>query len=293
MAVKGKWFRAGTAGTSADGREIKDQWLIDIAENYDRKEREASVFLDHIRYYGNYGTVCGVQLRKDEKDRNTLWLQIEPTPDLLDLNRLEQYKYPSLGIIPEFSDTGKAYLGHLGAVQDPASVGIDPINFSNSDGTESKILCFASDEEVMFELEPKEDIPNDEPPWFKRFIKNFSKQAPDMDKKDLEEFNVKVDKLIAAFERLPKTEPTEQPSDSNVDLAAKVKALEAQVAEFQKTEVNDGGSFKKDLEEKYKVLKTQVSEFSTILNDALKASGETQTPPHTGDSDNFSMESLV
>jgi len=291
MAVKSKWFRAGTEGKTADGRVIEKQWLIDIAETYNRNEREASIFLDHIRFFGNYGTVSDVELRDDEKGRKTIWLRIEPTPNLLQLNSEQQYKYPSLGIIPEYSDTGKAYLGHLGAVQDPASVAIEPINYSNDDGSKENMIYFASTDAIDFELTPETDKDSIIPKWFKNFISsnNENQDNDDMSKKDLENltqqvanFNNELSTIKSALgidSAAPKTD------EAPTDFSAAINNLQAQINTLKKPDDETQKDFKTQIAK----IEENLTDFGNKLSAALNEQNGTETPEHTGDAGNFSV----
>ncbi len=67
MADKSKWFKVATSGPTVDGREIKEEWIKDMAETYDMDEYTASIFQDHYGWYGNYGQVVAVKAEKDAK----------------------------------------------------------------------------------------------------------------------------------------------------------------------------------------------------------------------------------
>lgn len=286
MAVKSKWFKAATAGATVDGREIKDEWLIDIAENYDLKEHEASIFLDHIRFYGNYGKVTDAELRKDDKGRNTLWFRIEPTPDLLALNAQHQYQYPSIGVVPNFAGIGKANLGHLGAVQDPASVGVAPINYANADGSQTEVICFACNDPVTFEIEPEQKPENSEiPSWFKNLFKKNTSQGTHMHKKILDEFKTELSSIkddITALKEDFSGADTPHTSEDNTNYAQDIADLKTQVREFR-TLLNKDNDKSNGKDKRFKDLETKFESLSSKLDDALKESDGTPSPPHTGD----------
>lgn len=287
-----KWYKAGTAGETADGRKIEEQWLIDIAENYDKRERVASIFLDHYRFYGNYGDVEKVRLAKDFKGRTCIEVQCDVTPNMLQLNSDKQYLYPSLGIIPNYSDTGKAYLGHLGQVQDPASVSVEAIKFSHKDGQPpDELLTFASADKITLELEP--ELPPDEhamPAWFKNL---FKKQDSDMDKQQAEEFKTSLASIQSQMEDFKKLLPGNSSADDDdnkdIDLATELKDLKTQFASFK--EQHKPGEIIAGVDTaKFDALQSAVTELSSKLDDALKESGGTETPQHRGGGDdNFSI----
>ncbi|MFO5718698.1 GPO family capsid scaffolding protein, partial [Klebsiella pneumoniae] len=55
---------------------------------------------------------------------------INPTPDLIELNKKRQKVYTSVEIDPSFSDTGEAYLVGLAVTDNPASLGTEMLQFS-------------------------------------------------------------------------------------------------------------------------------------------------------------------
>ena len=292
MAVRSKFFKAGTAGKTADGRVIKDQWLIDIANTFDRKEREASVFLDHETAFGNYGSVANVSLRKDEKGRNALWLQIEPTPDLIKLNKRNQYTFPSLGVIEDFAGTGKAYLGHLGAVQDPASVGTETINYSNADGTQSEVICFACEDAVTFELEPEQTTDsNDIPTWFRNLFKKNT-QDSDMDTQLLKDMKKIMAEFRTDLNAIINNDDGENSALDTSDYATELKEVKDQMNEF-KERLDKVAPDNDDKNTKFSSLESKFESLSNKVDAALKENDDKPTPPHSGDGDNFSMDSLV
>ena len=290
MAVRSKFFKAATAGKTADGRVIKDQWLIDIHETYDRKEREASVFLNHDSVFGNFGDVATTRLSKDKKGRNTLWLQVEPTPGLMKLNKSNQYKYPSIGVIEDFAGTGKAYLGHLGAVQDPASVGINPINFSHSDGSETQVICFACEDAVTFELEQTTDS-NDIPTWFRNLFKKNT-QDSDMDTQLLKDMKKIMAEFRTDLNAIINNDDGENSALDTSDYATELKEVKDQMNEF-KERLDKVAPDNDDKNTKFSSLESKFESLSNKVDAALKENDDKPTPPHSGDGDNFSMDSIV
>lgn len=80
-----------------------------------------------------YGDVLAV--KTEEVDINgqkklALFAQVEPTSDLIAMNKAKQKIYTSIEIDDSFADTGEAYIVGLGVTDSPASLGTDVLSFS-------------------------------------------------------------------------------------------------------------------------------------------------------------------
>lgn len=122
----------GTAGETVDGRTIEEQWLKDMAEDYDLDIYQAQINADHERWYGNFGQVHEVRLGKNKEGATTLEARLHPNFRLIEMNRNGQRLFTSMEITPNFRGKGKAYLTGLAVTDDPASVGTSMLKFSNS-----------------------------------------------------------------------------------------------------------------------------------------------------------------
>ena len=130
-----KWFKVATAGITADRREIKAQWLTDIAETYDKAKYTARVWLEHMRgmspssEFNAVGTVEAVKVEEVD-GKTTLFAQITPSESLKKLNQEDKKISPSIEVNVDFADSGKAYLEGLGVTDSPASLFTDVLKFS-------------------------------------------------------------------------------------------------------------------------------------------------------------------
>lgn len=130
-----KWFKVATAGITADGREIKAQWLTDIAETYDKAKYTARVWLEHMRgmspssEFNAVGTVEAVKVEEVD-GKTTLFAQITPSESLKTLNQEGKKISPSIEVNVDFAGSGKAYLDGLGVTDSPASLYTDVLKFS-------------------------------------------------------------------------------------------------------------------------------------------------------------------
>ena len=139
MAKTSKWFVVATEGATTDGRTINRTWIEQMAANYDPKKYGARVNLEHIkwRYMWNddphskcYGDVVGLKTEENAEGKLQLLAQIDPTDDLIKLNKDRQKIYTSIECDPNFADTGEAYLVDLAVTDNPASLGTEMLVFS-------------------------------------------------------------------------------------------------------------------------------------------------------------------
>ena len=132
MALLTEFQTIGTAGETVDGRTIEEQWLTDIAEEYDTDIYQAQINADHERWYGNFGQVHEVRLGKNKEGAITLEARLHPNFRLIEMNRNGQRLFTSMEITPNFRGKGKAYLTGLAVTDDPASIGTSMLQFSNA-----------------------------------------------------------------------------------------------------------------------------------------------------------------
>nr|DAN73311.1 MAG TPA: capsid scaffolding protein [Caudoviricetes sp.] len=139
MAKQSKWFVVATEGATTDGRTINHTWIEQMAANYDPKKYGARINLEHIkwRYMWNddphskcYGDVIGLKTEENAEGKLQLLAQIDPTDDLVKLNKDRQKIYTSIECDPNFADTGEAYLVGLAVTDNPASLGTEMLAFS-------------------------------------------------------------------------------------------------------------------------------------------------------------------
>ncbi len=124
------WKRVATSGKTADGRTIEAQDLRDMAEAYNPALYTATIWYEHIRYVGSFGTVTELKAEDLEDGKVALFAKLQPNDRLLALNKEAQKLFTSIEIQPEFADTGKAYLAGLAVTDEPASLGTEPLHFS-------------------------------------------------------------------------------------------------------------------------------------------------------------------
>ncbi|MBC3774712.1 GPO family capsid scaffolding protein [Pseudomonas sp. SWRI99] len=136
---RSNWFRVAVEGATSDKRTIKRSWLEQAAKNFNPTTYGARIWLEHFRSllpdgpFKAYGDVTAVKAEEVEINGQTklaLFAQIEPTTDLIALNKAKQKIYTSIEIDDNFSDTGEAYIVGLAVTDSPASLGTDVLAFS-------------------------------------------------------------------------------------------------------------------------------------------------------------------
>lgn len=166
-----KWFRVAVEGATTDGRQIQKNWIEEMASQYDPNTFGARINCEHIKsvapdgIFGAYGDVLAVKAEEVEiggKTKLALFVQLKPTSALIELNKRSQKIYASVEIEPDFADTGKAYLMGLAVTDNPASLGVEAMQFSAKNGSlksrkTSESTLFTAAEPVDLDIEELEN----------------------------------------------------------------------------------------------------------------------------------------
>lgn len=176
-------FRVATEGATTDGREIKREWIEQMAANYDPKKYGARVWMEHMRGvfhdgpFAALGDVTAVEAKEVEDGKLALFADIDPTDRLKEMNQQRQKIYTSIEVNPAFSDTGEAYLEGLAVTDSPASLGTEMLKFSRSAGDQSPLAARKQHPENLFteaveiELDFTEKPPADKGPSLAERVK--------------------------------------------------------------------------------------------------------------------------
>ncbi|WP_122270713.1 GPO family capsid scaffolding protein, partial [Pseudomonas syringae] len=109
-----------------------------IAETYSTATYTATIWSEHERWPGSYGTVFAVRLIEDVEGlapgQVALEAQLKPNDKLLWLNDQGEKLFTSIEIWPNFANTGRAYLTGLAVTDEPASLGTQELYFSRRTG---------------------------------------------------------------------------------------------------------------------------------------------------------------
>lgn len=175
MATKSKFFRVAVEGDTTDGRKIERSWIEQIAKNFNRSTYGARIWMEHLRSmlpdspFKAYGDVLAVKAEEVEikgQKKLALLCQIEPTPDLVAMNKARQKLYTSCEISPNFANSGEAYLVGLAVTDSPASLGTEMLAFAAgatanplAERKQDKDNLFTAAAETVIEFEEVEDEP--------------------------------------------------------------------------------------------------------------------------------------
>lgn len=276
MTLSTGFKRVARSGPTIDGRTIKPEWLTQIAESYNPDDYTANIFPDHWYWSFNYGQVLAVKAEKDKDGVVTLYADMKPN----DLWRADvkngQRLYTSITVAENPYKPGTMYLSSLAATDNPASMGVEKMEFSKKNENsffsmpiEGSVKDFFKSIEEQEAKKTKEPEFTKEEVGFFRKLFQFSKQETQemADNKALEELQAKFSAMEKDFNDL-KAKNAAGDSEGD-DKTAKFSTLEKENADL-KTKVaaleKDKGEFAAALES----IKTQFNEYKTKLDDALK-----------------------
>ncbi|NLY33947.1 MAG: GPO family capsid scaffolding protein [Alcaligenaceae bacterium] len=243
MKFKSKFFRVATEGATTDGRKIERKWIEQISKNFNPAKYAARVWLEHIRgimpdsSFRAYGDVLAVEAREVEDGKLALFAQIEPTKDLIEINKNRQKIFTSLEINENFAGTGEAYLIGLGITDTPASLGTEALTFSAQHGTlsgrkQDKDNLFSEAIETSLEFEEVNDA---ESPSLAEKVKNlFSslrKKEVDAEKED---FSAAMEPVIQGIVALENNYASLQEELKNRPIKTELETLRQEFSDFRK-----------------------------------------------------------
>ena len=246
MAKTSKWFVVATEGATTVGRTINRTWIEQMAANYDPKKYGARVNLEHIkwRYMWNddphskcYGDVVGLKTEENAVGKLQLLAQIDPTDDLIKLNKDRQKIYTSIECDPNFADTGEAYLVGLAVTDNPASLGTEMLVFSAgasanplNNRKEKAENLFTAAIETKLDFEGWDGL--DHPSIFTKIKSLFEKKG----KTDDERFTDQTQAIELLAEQTKETlEKLTALSDDLAKQKAEIEEMKAGNAEIQAT----------------------------------------------------------
>lgn len=238
MAKTSKWFVVATEGATTDGRTINRTWIEQMAANYDPKKYGARVNLEHIkwRYMWNddphskcYGDVVGLKTEENAEGKLQLLAQIDPTDDLIKLNKDRQKIYTSIECDPNFADTGEAYLVGLAVTDNPASLGTEMLSFSHNGLNARKLKA---DNLFTAAIETELEFVEETQSIFEKIKGLFAKK----EKSDNERFSDQTQAIELLAEQTKETlEKLTALSDDLAKQKAEIEEMKASNAEIQAT----------------------------------------------------------
>lgn len=136
MTIKTKFVKVAQSGKTIDGREIKPEWVDQMAKNYDPAKYGARIWLEHMRgvlpdgAFPAYGDVVSLKAEDGPDGSRVLLAELAPTPALIEMNTRRQKVFTSIEVDPNFAESGEAYLVGLAVTDTPASLGTELLRFS-------------------------------------------------------------------------------------------------------------------------------------------------------------------
>lgn len=268
MAARSKFFRVGTEGDTTDGRKIERSWIQQMADHFDRNLYGARVWLEHLRglypdsTFRAYGDVTALEAREVEDGKLALFAQIDPTDDLVAMNKARQKLYTSMEVDTNFARRGHAYLIGLAVTDTPASLGTEMLAFSaaNPDASPLKarkvspdnIFTAATPTTIEFEDDMDPKNPQNKP---------AATPTPTEDKTLLS----RIKGLIGAKPETPPAPAAPQFSADDLEgsFTALAEAHAKQVADFTSARTEDAATIQ--------ALQDQVTALSAALEEVSKA----------------------
>lgn len=247
MAKKSNFFCVATEGAATDGRTITREWIQQMADTFNRQTYGARVWLEHVRGllpdspFKAYGDVLALEAREKESGKLGLFAQIEPTDDLVKMNKARQKLYTSIEIQPDFAGTGKAYLVGLAVTDSPASLGTDMLAFTQKNPSGSVLTERKQDKDNLFsegvEVELEFVVTDNKPSLTERldkFRKKFTKQIEKSDGQT-EQLLQAVEELAEfSYQSMQEHEAQHQDAQEAVaDLVDRIEELNREFTEFK------------------------------------------------------------
>lgn len=283
------WKRIGRSGITADGREIKPEWLNQIADSYDKSLFTALIWPEHQRYV-NYGTVEALRTTDNEEGGIDLWAILSPNSIYQSSNSYGQKLFTSMEITFDFRKSGTAYLTGLGATDDPASIGTSEIRFSKlAEQAGVQLSAFVEAETKTFTDQQPETLLDQ----LKALFTHQSNEDANMaDKKALEDLKAELGEIKTLFSKLAGSNAADDKQDDKQDdknkpdptaeafkkLTDRLDALEANFAAKPEDKPAVDADALKALTDRFTALETK-------LNDALKQQPGTDGGEHFGNTE--------
>jgi hypothetical protein len=226
MSLKTEFVKVAQSGKTIDGREIKPEWLLDAAATYSRDVYTASVFPDHNEMAQSYGTV--EELRAEKKgDVVSLFARISPNAFWQSDMRYGQNLFTSIAVMPNFAGTGKFYLYSMAATNNPASLGVEKLEFSKKDPAALFSVPFDTAQNDPLEFTEQEKS------LFSKFVQIFMKENNEMASEEFKKLSAEIEMLKkenAELKEFAKKTTGNSPDD---DLAVKFSTLQKDNADLK------------------------------------------------------------
>ncbi len=262
MKLKSKPFRIAVAGATTDGRVIEGDWLKQMAANYNPEKYMARINCEHFRgilpngefkAFGNVVALTTETVKIDDEDKLALMATIEPTTDLIELNRKGQKIFTSMEVDTSFADSDEAYLVGLAVTDSPASLGTEMLQFAAGQKDNNPLADRKQKPENLFSAATEVDLEfADESTLvdrLKELFKSNKKQQNQQDDKN-EDFSEAVAVLSSEYNFISNGfiiesmfDEAYEPADRVIDRTSQRRALDgigrSDVTSFLEAAVSD------------------------------------------------------
>ena len=282
--AKSKFFRVGTEGDTTDGRKIERSWIQQMADHFNRDLYGARVWLEHLRglypdsTFRAYGDVIALEAREVEDGTLALYAQIDPTDDLVAMNKARQKLYTSMEVDTNFARRGHAYLIGLAVTDTPASLGTEMLAFSAANPDASPLKARKVSPDNVFTAAIPTTIEFEEP-----MNTNATENKPAATPTPTEDKTLlsRIKELLGAK---PEPEPAPAAPQFSADdiagsFAALAEAHAKQVADFAAARTEDAATIK-GLTDQVAALSAGLEEVSKAF-DAFRAQLDAEPAPGT------------
>ena len=166
MPAQSKFSRVAVEGPTIDGRNIQREWLEQAAANYDPEVYGARVWVEHLRSafadspFSAQGDVIALKAEEIKTGKlagkMALFAQMKPLDGLVNLNKSGKKVFTSIELVPNFAESGEAYVTGIAVTDEPSSLGTEMLKFS-AQGTKNKFTSqfVETNLEVEADAEPE------------------------------------------------------------------------------------------------------------------------------------------
>lgn len=284
---KTEFFRIAVEGqTATDGREITRQIIEECVKTFNRDTYGVRINMEHLRGFdpngpfGMYGDVLELRHQEDDiqigdqtEKRLALYAQLDPTPELVELNRKRQKIYTSIEPQPNFGGTGMFGLVGLAVTDSPASLGTNMLKFSTR-----------TDDPAAVELKADLDRRKRSPDSFfsSAYETKFELLADDAPTSGGSAF----DKFFAALARMsqpqtPAPAPVQAPTAPLAAPTDQFAALTSAMTKFSKDLGETLQTATRANDERFRRVETDLAKLTSDLSNT-PGSNYTARPPATG-----------
>ncbi|HED1545430.1 phage capsid protein [Citrobacter sp. S39] len=227
------WICVATAGKTADGREIKEEWLQEAADTYNPQTYTALIWprhdtLEARAWSYNYGEVAGLKAERVDGVLK-LFAQLMPNDWLIATNESGQKLFTSIEVVENFAGTGKYYLFGLAVTDIPASLGTDRLMFSMG-STQSALEQGGAE---MFSLGELREVSEEAKAREKNFLQRFFSRNKDNPPQTKDEDEMTKEQFDALMGRMD----TQDAAITGIQEQVKAFSVGNQPADPQKQEI--------------------------------------------------------